>query len=438
MTVPVLIAHQSPESLLKAQPPGGLVAIAYSLTRFWSSQGGEDALVAVYERLVGTTRFLVAPDSSELREELAGFTGDLDALAEQLQIEVFASDQAIALSPVHIPKPWGEEIWYTGMEDRGIALAGHAKRAVPLPWVLSALPEQLTANREQGIILLKILAPRPEEVFGDLYFELHEEKREVYVVTAVDERAWPDGEGAIRFGFDPRVRTEYPDDQAFRKAFAGAVSDYEAVRREIDASLDQRAAEEGQEGDREAWLADLPAELTAKEKTLREAMNRFTALKPLRVGDVVKVPTLTPHSLQHGVRTVEFQTPVYERLIVAFAQKVLTQSHWDTAKAVELMKLEAEPEASFERLSAGEGVVVERIVDFDDFEVRRFTLEPGAVARIPSPPDYAVLMQVQGELALGVCPLQPEQAVLLPRGWESPALTNESANTMIFLVAYPR
>ncbi len=438
MTVPFLIAHQSPESLLKAQPPGGLVAIAYRLARFWSSQVGEDALVAVYERLVGKTRFLVAPDSAELREELAGFTGDLDGLAEQLKTEIFASDQAIALTPVHIPKPWGEEIWYTGMEDRGMALAGHARRAVPLPWMLSALPEQLTANRERAIILLKILAPRPEEVFGDLYFELHEEKREVYVVTAVDERAWPDGEGAIRFGFDPKVRAEYPDDQAFRKAFSSAVSDYEAVRREIDASLDQRAAQEGQLADREAWLADLPAELTEKEKTLREAMNRFTALKPLRTGDVVKVPTLTPHSLQHGVRTVEFQTPVYERLIVAFAQKVLTQSHWDTAKAVELMKLEAEPEASLERLSAGDGVVVERIVDFDDFEVRRFTLEPGAVARIPAPPDYAVLMQVQGELALGVCPLQPEQAVLLPRGWESPALTNESENTMIFLVAYPR
>ncbi|WP_183409219.1 hypothetical protein [Litorivivens lipolytica] len=423
---------------MAAQPPGGLVAIAYGLERFWSSEGGEERLIAVYQRQEQGTTFIVQSDSKPLRETLKAHAGDLATLASELQTDVFSTNTAIALDPVHIPKPWGGEIWYTGMEDRGLAGAGHAGRSVPLPWVLSALPDQLVAGRERGIVLLKILAPRPEEVFGDLYFELHEEKREVYVVTAVDESAWPDGTGAIRFGFDPAVRAQYDSDSEFRSAFASAVADYEAVRRKIDEELDRRAETEGRAADREAWLADLPAELTAEEKSQRDAMNRFTALKPLRVGDVVKVPTLTPHSLQHGVRTVEFQTPVYERLIVAFAQKVLTQKHWDTAKAIELMNLEPEPEAPFEVLVESEGVCVERIVDFPDFEVQRYTVAPGYTVSIPSPSDYAVLMQVQGELPLGVCPLQAEQAVLLPQNWRGLEIEHKGAKPLIFLVALPR
>lgn len=438
MTVPVLLAQHSPESLLTAQPRAGLVAIAYSLERFWSSQGGEERLIAVYQREGQETAFIVQSDSEVVRDKLKGFSGELSALADELQTEVFSTNAVISLNPAYIPKPWGEEIWYTGMEDRGLAGAGSAGRSVPLPWVLSALPNRLVAGRERGIVLLKILAPRPEEVFGDLYFELHEEKREVYVVTAVDESAWPDGTGAIRFGFDAEIRAQFDSDVAFRDAFARAVADYEQVRREIDALLDQRAEAEGGAAEREAWLADLPAGLIAREKSLRDAMNRFTALKPLKVGDVVKVPTLTPHSLQHGVRTVEFQTPVYERLIVAFAQKVLTQNHWDTAKAVELMQLDPEPEAPFELLACDHGVKVERIVDFADFEVRRFTVDAGCRAKISTVQDYAVLMQVQGELTLGACLLQPEQAVLLPREWQSSAIINRGAMPMIFLVAYPR
>lgn len=438
MSVSVLLAQQSPESLLKAQPPGGLVAIAYQLPRFWSSKGGSDQLVAVYERSAGSVAFLVAQDGNALRATLEGHTGDLASLAESLNTETFVSDQAIALTPVHIPKPWGEEIWYTGMEDRGVAQAGHRGRTVPLPWVLSALPKQLAAGRDRGIILLKILAPRAEEVFGDLYFELHEEKREVYVVTSIDESAWPDGEGAIRFGFCSEKRAQFPDDASFRAAFAESVAAYENVRRDIDARLDALAAQDEGSVSREALLAQLPVELTQQEQALRTAMYGFTALKPLRVGDVVKVPTLTPHSLQHGVRTVEFQTPVYERLIVAFAQKVLTQDHWDTARAIELMELEAPPSAPFETLYNAAGASVERIVDFADFEVHRCTLVPGAALLLDSPEDYAVLMVVKGELLLGECPLLPEQAVFVPSSWASREISNESMQELVFLVAYPR
>ena len=71
------------------------------------------------------------------------------------------------------------------MEERGesrVLAAGGELR-------LSAYLE--AAGIAAPVILLKVLDPHPEPVRGDLYFEVHEHKREVYVVTAVDRNAWP-------------------------------------------------------------------------------------------------------------------------------------------------------------------------------------------------------------------------------------------------------
>uniref|UniRef100_UPI003563CD19 hypothetical protein n=1 Tax=Litorivivens sp. TaxID=2020868 RepID=UPI003563CD19 len=116
----------------------------------------------------------------------------------------------------------------------------------------------------------------------------------------------------------------------------------------------------------------------------------------------------------------------------------LTQDHWDTARAIELMELEAPPSAPFETLYNAAGASVERIVDFADFEVHRCTLVPGAALLLDSPEDYAVLMVVKGELLLGECPLLPEQAVFVPSSWASREISNESMQELVFLVAYPR
>lgn len=418
---------------------GDQLAIEFELPRYWQKTPAVDRLSALYEiQPNGAIHFCVAAATAIPVESLSGGTALLP-LAEQHGFEVFGSDLSIAMQPAHIPKPWGEEIWYTGMEDRGVAYAGHADKAVPLPWVLSALPSSLCNHHQQDLMLLKILAPRAEEVFGDLYFELHEEKREVYVVTAVDKTAWPDGLGAIRFGFDPERRAEYSDDDSFRQAFRQAVAEYEAVRREIDALLDEQAGQDVAR--REALLAELPEALTSQERRLRTEMNGFTALRPLRVGDVVKVPTDTPHALQHGVRTIEFQTPVYERLIVAFAQKVLTQSHWDTDAAVAKMLLDTPPQPASEILLDDSGVRVERIVDFADFEVQRYRVQPGSELVLPSPDQYSVIIVIQGTLPIGPCGLGPEQALLLPNTHPEVRLVYQAQATaveeLIFLVGYP-
>jgi hypothetical protein len=327
-------------------------------------------------------------------------------------------DLPVELVNVEIPKPWGRELWFTGMEARGESAVRTPAGDLPLSEYLARAPDRLVRNRP--LVLLKILDPRPEPVLGDLYFEVHGEKREVYVVTHVDPETWPDGRGRMRFGMDQRVRAEYADDAAFRRDYLRAVEAYERVRRRIDAG------------------ECMPVET---ERVARAAMERFTALATLGVGDVVAVPTWLPHSLQHGVRVVEFQTPTYERYVISFAQRVLTQEHWDTAFAVPRMTLDAPSPPPLESIAPG----VERIVAFDDFSVWRVTLARGATFELPEHPSYALCMTVRGTLALGPLALGPERAALVPgatlaergRRRSLATVSNPGAVPAVFLVAAP-
>lgn len=291
------------------------------------------------------------------------------------------------LSPVHIAKPWGQEIWYSGIEARG-------ESEVITPDGRLKLSEYLDIDRtatcnNQHIVLLKVLDPNPEPVLGDLYFEVHEEKREVYVVTAIDREAWPDGRGQIRFGMNQTLRQSFGNDDAFRAAYLTTIKDYERVRRAIDGGAQ---------------------ELMAEELAKRTAMDAFTAVKAVEIGEVVAVPKWVPHSLQHGVRVIEFQTPTYERHIISFAQQVLTQDHWDSDHAVKHMSVEPVEAIEFEVVASG----IERIVSFEDFGVWRATVEPGMPLAMPNGVPYAICTPLDGTIAVGTLSLMPEQACLVP------------------------
>ena len=289
----------------------------------------------------------------------------------------------VKLVPVTVDKPWGREIWYSAMEERGesrVLAAGGELR-------LSAYLE--AAGIAAPVILLKVLDPHPEPVRGDLYFEVHEHKREVYVVTAVDRNAWPDGRGRIRFGMNQDARGRFAGDAEFRAAYLGAVREYESIRRRIDRGEPVSVEEE-----------------TRK----RASMDAFTGLKSLQPGDVVAVPTWTPHALQHGTRVVEFQTPAYERYIISFAQKVLTQEGWDSEHAIARLCLDTPDEPVFDALAPG----VERIASFDDFSVWRAALKPGSPAALPEQAHYALCMALEGRIDVGGVELGPEEACLVP------------------------
>ena len=319
-------------------------------------------------------------------------------------------DNPVLLEPVMIDKPWGREIWFTGMESRGESsvIAEHGR--LPLSNYLALAPGRMCCDRP--MVLLKILDPSPEPVLGDLYFEVHEKKREVYVVTSVDEESWPDGNGEIRFGMNQQHRASFADDDAFRAAYLAAVSDYETVRRAIDSG---------------------GGENSALEADLRQAMEQFTSVRPLAVGDVVVVPLWVPHSLQHGVRVVEFQTPNYERYIVSFAQQVLTQDHWNSEHAIANLILDAPQEPAFADVAPG----ITRIVAFADFCVWRIELAPDEACQPPLPIPYAVCMNVTGGVTVaGIdLPLAAEQACLIPNAALPLTLSNPSCEASVSLVA---
>jgi hypothetical protein len=301
----------------------------------------------------------------------------------------FDYTQPVRLEPVCIPKPWGQEIWFTGMEARGESqVSTGAGETVPLSVWLSADAD--ASSRRESVLLLKILDPAPVPITGDLYFEVHSEKREVYVVTHIDPTAWPGGAGAIRFGMNQRKRLEHADDESFRSSYLQVVQSYEKVRRAIDSGTESPF-------------------IVMQEMALRERMESFSHLRELHIGDVVHVPTWFPHALQHGVRVVEFQTATYERLIVSFAQKVLTQDHWNTAAAVAGMSLDPGTEQNAEVIAPG----IERIARFDHFNVWRADGRAGEFFLPPNIP-YVVLMAVGGNVRAGGLILDREQAAFVP------------------------
>lgn len=355
----------------------------------------------------------IFPCSDDRLREAELMPADVESMARYCREQGFPLvriSSPLLLEPVYIPKPWGQEIWYTGIEARGQARVMGEGGSLPLPWVMEFLRDRLAMVAAEQLILLKVLDPLADERYGDLYFELHEQKQEVYVVTHVDKCAWPDGRGAIQLGFDPAMRAQYLTWSAFKDAYRKAVKDYEKTRRAIDAVLDQKRQELGVSLDQQVtvrqlklWINQLSQDfeykdLIVREKDLKAAMDRFIALHPLVVGDVVAVPRLVPHALQHGVRVVEFQTPVYERKILSFGQKVLTQEHWDTDAALDLVDVNAKHLVPPVMLCENDNIQVQRVVNFDEFEVRRIALNGTHRLDVER---YCLLMVLGGEVNLG-------------------------------------
>jgi hypothetical protein len=377
-------------------------------------------------------------------EQLAAEPEAILAYCEAANLAHVRLDLPLLLEPIYIPKPWGQEIWYTGIEARGQAAVKCDRGSLPLPWVLEFLRPQLGLAATDNLILLKILDPLAEAPYGDLYFELHEQKQEVYVVTHVDATAWPGGKGAIQLGFNPAARANYATTDDFKAGYLHSVREYEQTRRAIDDLLDRKKQELGISLSEpvaftqvKLWLKELSQHpdnkvLIDREQELKQAMDRFIALHPLEVGDVVAVPRLVPHALQHGVRVVEFQTPVYERRILSFGQKVLTQNHWDTEVALQLVDMDAEPFISPVQLAHTDSAQIQRIVNFDDFEVQRIVLKGDCQLSVSC---YGLLMVLEGSVCIDDTLIASGNVALLPAQVTPQVLYSSSA---VLLWAIPR
>ena len=359
--------------------------------------------------------------------------GVVDWVARRAEAAVIASDAPLALVPVEVLKPWGREVWFSGMESRGVSLVGSATGTTELPYALGMFPVPMIGEDETPPILLKILEPHADAGLGDLYLEVHREKWEVYVVLAVDRAAWPDGVGRLRAGLAPQAIARYRSShgsgwaEALSADLQQAIGGYETVRREIDARCDERLTRDGLSGAEpqsleryRAMLADLPESLRAREAATLARVDEFLGHVPMPVGQVAVLPPGVLHALRHGVAVVEFQTPTYERLVALSSQKVLTQAHWDTRAALELAAKEPYAPPAPAVLLDQDGRRIERVVDFPRFQVERVVLPPGAVRDDKTPGNgiYHLLFGLTGEATLstpggGERPLAPRTALLL-------------------------
>lgn len=331
----------------------------------------------------------------EAKARAAVSAGDADVVQELLArlpstVRVNRAD-VLFCSPLTVPKPWGKEIWYTGVEARGVCEVVTPNRSrVPLPHLELALgiarPESASA-----LPLVKELDPSPFHFLGELYTELHEQKAEVYVVTAIDRALYPRGAGRVRLGF------EAPWGDPEREELRKRLHAYEAARSAVDQALVRQgvafSGSANAQASADPWIERLsrirtqidPA-LVQEEQRAYAASAKLYRYAELRCGDVVRVPTQTPHALQPGVRVVEFQTPHYERRILSSNQKVLTQEAWDVDAGMSQVDCDTasrplrEMVCSFDNLFDSSGLLClsrDPVVSFDGLFVRGLAA-PGA------------------------------------------------------------
>lgn len=396
----------------------GVLLVDFTLQQYWLVPTASLALTVIYCVSGNSLRIAVTDQSLTLNDLPA--LQQYEYLLRQYQLPEFDHEQPLQLLPEIISKPWGREIWYSGIEQRGVCQFSQQQGGVPIPWLQAVVPGAVAGPPDEPLLLLKILDPLPEPERGDLYFELHQHKREVYLVTHVDSSAWPDGVGRIRYGFNRELLAQSRDEAEFRAAYLAAVQAYESVRKALDGLP---AGQLPTAGDRQ------------QEQDLREQMHSFTHQEPVAVGDVITVPSLLPHSLQHGVRVIEVQTPVYERKILSFGQRVLTQDHWDTSEVIGKMRLYPPPAQQFSSEPSGPGVGVETIAGFPDFSVSRVKVESGANWRLVCTGSPVLAMVVSGVLRVGGADYSEEQAILLPGNWSGELLAGHAVQPLVLLVA---
>tara|TARA_B110000858_G_scaffold81243_1_gene94169 strand:+ start:1357 stop:2778 length:1422 start_codon:yes stop_codon:yes gene_type:complete len=423
------------------------LAVEYSYIQYYKPNNPPITLLAIYFRHDDTVYFTITASNESLRTGFSELPYSLDAIENFICINdlpILLLGAPLTLETVYIDKPWGHEIWYTGIEERGVSCVTDGTNSTPLPWVLSAAPNRLAADREKQINLLKILDPLPDSMCGDLYFELHEKKQEAYVVVDINKDSWPNSIGGVRYGFDDELRRTFSSKDDFYFAYKKAVEAYRTIRKTIDNQLDVYRQKEGFLLDEalptkitSKWIALLPEAWVSKEKELRAKMDYFTSILPVKVGDVVKIPLLTPHGLLHGVRVVEFQTPVYERLIISFNQKTLTQNHWDTDKALNVMTEVLDPPPILTVIQENSDYIVEEVAVFKDFRVSRITIMAQSSYRLPIENNYRLLLVIKGNVDCSGVLAEKECGLFLPADLQDVNIQNHESCPSILLLASP-
>ena len=443
----------------------GLLQVTYAFREYWKVESYVH-LTALYlldcsgnvPKIRATVSDAAPPNWTAFSESSNSIPFDYEVLREIYSSWSEKSDAAdVSLFegwvsvPVYVPKPWGREVWYTGIENRGVAHVSDGTRRSLLPWVLSVAPRLLTRSRDQNVMLVKVLEPFSDPLYGNLYYELHPKKQEVYIVTDIDEMAWPDVIGEIKLGVNQTIRRLHRDDKAFRRAFIDALRAYQAIRNRIDSHI--------QVGDRNNKLSlassltpkdkreldrFVPMQLKKTERDLRRRVDMFFDSAHVSAGSVVKVPPYAPHAVQHGVRCLGFQTQHYDRLIFASCQKVLTQKDWDIEEAVATMLIDSDSQHETANSPQATGSPSEPIAVLEELSVCRMEILSGTSRALTNDKDYCVLcLRGSGAIDFGLATksiaLHGETVLFVPRSVQQFTVSASShhAEPLTLLMGFP-
>ena len=169
---PTRLEHRQLHAHLTQLRPG--TAAAYEFTLVQSYLPGKPSLsllvLAAADAFAPGCRKLVIVEATAANLLALGASlptpEDFETLSHRWQSPVIDLQSPLGLTPVCIGKPWGQEIWFTGIEERGLSGVTDGRFTVPLAWVVAVVPVPLMTGQPGNPNLLKILDPLPEPVYG--------------------------------------------------------------------------------------------------------------------------------------------------------------------------------------------------------------------------------------------------------------------------------
>jgi pseudouridine synthase len=398
------------------------------------------------DTLAGLEKNDLPKDSAEL----------LDYISDAKGIPVIEPDKPIILSEGVLSKAWGAEIPFTMIEGRYVADVTDARgtKKSKLPDVLKLFPGSFGVDPEKNLVLLKLLKPGSQPRVSDLYLEVHWEKYELYVVTAIDENAWPEGKARIVCGLNAQLVAEYKARygeawrEKYKQDFRAASDRY---KDEIYEEYTSKAPKDKSFNDvidkPEKTLRD---EIERKEIALRDAVYNFAGYKEVSVGDVLVFPRGTVHSLRHGIEVAEVLSFHYERgILVPTLQPVTSfEGIWFTDTAFAVMEMSAYAPAEFKTVGGIPGqYAIEHLATFplrnQYFTTERISLEKDAgicdnTVSANSGKSYHLLMAIKGSLEISSpsgwkVELATKKAVIIPANNGSYTVKSSGGQPAVYL-----
>ena len=129
------VGRDDPVAVLRASTlaVGQALAVEFELRAYWLEHSPSVALIALY--LQTSAGLQLAVTDRQLTVTEASAPAQFAAWAEQGNCAIVDIGSALPLAPVYIPKPWGQEIWFSGIERRGLSGVSSATGVTPIPWL---------------------------------------------------------------------------------------------------------------------------------------------------------------------------------------------------------------------------------------------------------------------------------------------------------------